>query len=130
VRAVFDPNVLVAALVFPGGKADQALARVMADPDRLLVSTPILLEVLAVLSRTFSRDREELARVAVWLADLGERIEASQPGDVRSDKPDHRILECAVSGRADAIVTGEQAMLRRGRFGDVSLIPLRDFLAR
>jgi putative PIN family toxin of toxin-antitoxin system len=129
VRVVFDSNVLVAALVFPGGKADEALGRVIAGVDQLLVSTPIIQEVLGVLSRKFSRDREELARVAVYLADLGERVESTHHLNMLVDEPDNRILECAVSGKADAVVTGDQALLRPGQYGDVSIITLRAFLA-
>lgn len=129
-RVVFDSNVLVAALVFPGKNADQALNGVLGGADRLLVSRPIIQEVLGVLSRKFSRDREELARVAVFLADTGELVEATHRADALADELDNRILECAVSGRADAIVTGDRAMLRLGRYADVSIITLRDFLAR
>lgn len=53
-RVVFDSNVLVAALVFPGGTADQAIRRVVGGAHRLLVSKPIIEEVLRVLSRKFS----------------------------------------------------------------------------
>ena len=129
-RVVFDSNVLVAALVFPGGKSDQAISRVIGGADHLVVSTPIIHEVLGVLSRKFSRNREELARVAVFLADAGELIEPAHRADVLADEPDNCILECAVSGRAEAIVTGDRAMLRLGRYADVSIITLRDFLAR
>ncbi|MEA3413020.1 MAG: putative toxin-antitoxin system toxin component, PIN family [Pseudomonadota bacterium] len=114
-RVVFDSNVLVAALAFPGGKADQAMARVLGGGDQLLVSTPIILEVLGVLSRKFSKDREQLARVAVFLSDVGEHVESTHHASLLADEPDNRILECAVSGKAVSIVTGDKAMLRQGR---------------
>lgn len=126
-RVVFDSNVLVAALVFPGGAGDQAMHRVLGGADRLLVSKPIIQEVLGVLSRKFSRDREELARVAVFLADTGELVEATHRADVLTDEPDNRILECAVSGKANAIVTGDRAMFRLGQYVAVPIITLRDF---
>ena len=129
-RVVFDSNVLVAALVFPGGAADQAMHRVVGGADYLLISKPIIQEVLGVLSRKFSRDREELARVAVFLSDTGELVEATHQADALTDEPDNRILECGVSGKADAIVTGDRAMLRLGRYADVPIITLRDFLER
>jgi predicted nucleic acid-binding protein len=47
---------------------------------------------------------------------------------VLADEPDNRILECAVSGDADAIVTGDKAMLRLERYEDVPIITLREFL--
>lgn len=128
-RVVFDSNIFVSALVFPGGKANQALERVLEGSDHLLISTPIVHEVLAVLSRKFSRDREELARVAVYLTELGECIESIHRLEVLEDEPDNRILECAISGQADAIVTGDKAMLRLGRYEEVSIMTLRDYLA-
>jgi predicted nucleic acid-binding protein len=47
VKVVFDADVLVAELLLPGGKADQALAMVMAGNDQFLTSMPIMHEVLA-----------------------------------------------------------------------------------
>lgn len=129
-RVVFDSNVLVAALVFPGGKADQAMTRVVEGGDWLILSNPIIDEVLGVLSRKFGKDREQLARVAVFLAGLGEHVEPTHHADILLDKPDNRILECAVSGKADAIVTGDKAMLSLGRYQDISIMSLRDYLSR
>jgi predicted nucleic acid-binding protein len=43
---------------------------------------------------------------------------------------DNRVLECAVEGGADLIVTGDRAMLRLGRFEGVAIVSLRDFLTR
>lgn len=104
------------------GKADEALGRMTAGTHQLLTSQPIIQEVLDVLSRKFSRDREELARVAVFLADLAESVASTQPVDVLLDELDNRILECAVAGNADVIVTGDQAMLRIGQYADVLIM--------
>lgn len=58
-KVVFDTNSLVSAVVFPGGRADIALRRVIEEHDRLLISKPILDELLGILARKFSRDPEE-----------------------------------------------------------------------
>lgn len=129
-RVVFDSNVLIAALVFPGGKADAALKRVIEGRDDLVLSAAIVDEILGVLARKFSRDREELARVAVFLTDAAEKIEPAHRSAVLADEPDNRILECAVSARADAIVTGDRAMLRLRAYEEISIMSLRDFLER
>jgi len=68
---VFDTNVLVSALVFPGGRGEAALLRVVEERDQLFFSKPILDELLGVLARKFSRDKEELSRVALLLSELG-----------------------------------------------------------
>jgi putative PIN family toxin of toxin-antitoxin system len=56
-RVVFDTNVLVAALVFPGGRGEEALQRIIEERDQLFLSRAILDELLGVLARKFARDR-------------------------------------------------------------------------
>jgi predicted nucleic acid-binding protein len=57
-RVVFDTNILVSALVFPGGRADFALRRIIEGADQLLLSKPILNELLGILARKFSATRK------------------------------------------------------------------------
>lgn len=44
------------------------------------------------------------------------------------DEPDNRILECALTGRAETIVTGDHALLALRKHRSVRLITLRDYL--
>ena len=121
-KVVFDTNILVSALVFPGGRADIALRRIIEERDRLLLSKPILDELLGILARKFSRDSEELAHVAVFLSDLSIVVKPRRKLAVLADDPDNRILECAVTGGADAIVTGDKALLDLKTFRKVKLL--------
>jgi predicted nucleic acid-binding protein len=38
------------------------------------------------------------------------------------------VLECALTGRADAIVTGDSALLGLGEFRGVRIMSLREYL--
>jgi putative PIN family toxin of toxin-antitoxin system len=127
-KVVFDTNILVSALVFPGGRAEAALLRIIEEHDQLLLSKPILDELLGVLARKFSRDAEELARTAVLLSELALTVRPRQKLRVVVDDPDNRVLECALAGRADAIVTGDSALLELGEFRGVRVISLREYL--
>jgi uncharacterized protein len=127
-KVVFDTNVLVSALVFPGGRGEEALRRIVEERDELFLSKPILDELLGVLARKFSRDAEELARVAVFLNDLGTTVKPRRRLNVLKDAADNRIVECALAGRADAVVTGDQALLALGEYGGVRILSLRDYL--
>jgi predicted nucleic acid-binding protein len=49
---------------------------------------------------------------------------------VVKDEPDNRILECALAGRAEVIVTGDHALLALGEYGRVRIMSLRDYLER
>ena len=127
-KVVFDTNVLVSALVFPGARADAALRRIAQEQDVLLISAPILDELLGVLARKFARDGEELARIAIFLSDLAVTVRPRTRLRVVADDPDNRILECAVAGRADAIVTGDRALLALGTYRRVRLLTLAGYL--
>lgn len=127
-KVVFDSNIFISALLFPGGRADAAVAKILDGVDDLVISHPIIEEVLAVLAAKFSREREELSRVAVLLAEMGEIVEPTVRWDVFRDEPDNRILECAVEGRVEAIVTGDKAMLAIGEHEGIRLITLADYL--
>ena len=128
-RVVFDTNVLVSALVFPGGQGDAALRRIIARTDRLLMSRAILDELLEVLSRKFARDAEELAHVAVFVSELAMVVAPRRRLRVVKDDPDNRILECAIAGRAEAIVTGDKALLALANFRNTPVVMLRSYLA-
>jgi uncharacterized protein len=127
-KVVFDTNILVSALGFPGGRGETALRRIVEEHDQLMLSKPILDELLGILARKFARDAEELAHVAVFLSELGVLVRPRRRLRVARDEPDNRILECAVAGRADVIVTGDKALLAIGACRNVRIISLREYL--
>jgi uncharacterized protein len=129
VREVFDTNILVSALVLPGGSAEKAVARIIDGRDLLLFSKEILDELLGVLAKKFGRDREELARVAVFIDELGERVRPRARVSVLPDEADNRILECAVAGHAEAIVTGDRGILKLESYEKISIMSLRAYLS-
>jgi len=126
---VFDTNVLVSALVMPGSRGDEALLRIVGGRDELLLSRAILDELLEVLARKFARDAEELSRVALFLDALGEMVVPGERVTVLTDEPDNRILECALSGHAEVVVTGDKKMLALNTWRNVRVISLADYLA-
>jgi len=96
VRVVFDTNIFISALLFPGGNGEQALLGVIEGSDRLVVSRPIIGELLEVLARKFARDREELARVALFVHDIAEEVTpgGADSGPVllaRAERVAHRV---------------------------------------
>lgn len=129
-RVVFDTNVLVAALVFPGGQGDAALRRVVEGRDQLVLSRAILGELLEVLGRKFARDAEELAHVAVFVSDLATVVAPKRRLRVVKDDPDNRILECALAGKAQAIVTGDKGLLALKSFEGIPVMTLASYLGR
>jgi putative PIN family toxin of toxin-antitoxin system len=127
-KAVFDTNIFVSALAIPGGQAERAIDLVIDVRANLCLSKEIIHEVLGVLAQKFSKGSEELSRTAVFLSELGELVVPREKLAVLDDEPDNRILECAVTGHADVIVTGDRAMLNLKKYQEIRILSLRQFL--
>jgi putative PIN family toxin of toxin-antitoxin system len=127
-KAVFDTNIFVSALAIPGGQAERAIDLVIDARVTLCISKEIILEVLGVLAQKFSKGPEELSRTAVFLSELAELVAPRKKLTVLDDEPDNRILECAVTGSADIIVTGDRAMLNLQMYQGIRVLSLRQFL--
>lgn len=127
-RVVFDTNIYISALVFPGGLAEKAIYRVLEGKDELFISKAILDELLRVLATKFSKDREELARLAVWLSEIAQFVSPKRKITVLRDEADHRILECAVEAGAEVIVTGDREILDLVQFEGIRILSLREYL--
>ena len=84
--------------------------------------------MLTVLARKFRQDAEQLAHDAILLAQIGEIIATRQRLTLLKDDPDNRILECAVAGRADLIVTGDRELLDLKQFEGIRIVSLRSYL--
>ena len=127
-RVVFDTNIFISAFVIPGSLAEKAILKIIEEEDVLLISKDIIGEVLSVLSRKFGRDREGLSHVAVTLSDLAELVKPGKRVAVFKDEPDNMILECALSGKADLVVTGDKKILELREYKGVEIVSLRAYL--
>ena len=130
-RLVFDTNVIVSADLFEDSVPERALSLAL-DLGMLLLSEALIEELRAVLSRPrFDRyatrpEREEflrdLIREAATIA-ITQQIQACR------DPNDDKILELAVNGDADYIVTGDDDLLAMNPFRGIEIIRPAEFLA-
>lgn len=128
-RVVFDTNIFISALILPGSFAEKAILKVIKGSDELITSHDIIDEVLTVLSNKFNRNIEALSMTAVTLVEIGRIVKPTERISIFQDEPDNRILECAMAGNADAIVTGDKEMLKLGSYQGIKVISLKDYLA-
>lgn len=133
-RAVVDTGILVRALIKPQGSVGPVLARLRSGDYTLLYSEPLLEELVDVLGRPRIRQKYHLTAddVAVVLALIRLRGQPVFPGRriaVCRD-PDDRVLEAAVAGGADAIVTGDEDLLALNPFEGIPIVTPAAFLAR
>jgi len=130
VRIVLDTNVLISAFVFPGG-APELVYRLVLEERVELVTTPALLaEFARILTTKFAWDGDAAEEAVRQVARVARVVEPSEPiHEIKADPPDDRVLEAAVAGKAEAIVSGDRHVLRLGRCRDVRILKPAEFLS-
>jgi putative PIN family toxin of toxin-antitoxin system len=107
-RIVLDTNVLVSGLLNPSGSPGRIVDLVLGGRIQVLYDDRILAEYLDVLARPVLAIDPSLAQAIVgYLRLSGERVLALPlPKDSLPDPDDLPFAEAAISGGADALVTG------------------------
>lgn len=93
-----------------------------------LVSDPILNEVQRILHKKFSWDPKEAHAAANWLMLISINVRPTKRFNVITDEADNRILECAVGGKADFIVSGDRHLKDLKRFQAIRIVDPATFL--
>lgn len=127
-KLVFDTDIFISAIVIPHSKAEKAILKVIKCYDSLIISKDIINEVLSVLSAKFHCDREAISHVAFYLSDLAQIVNPTKRIHIFKDDPDNRVIECALCGEADAIVTGDKEMLKMKEFEGIKIMSLKEYL--
>jgi uncharacterized protein len=134
IRAVLDANVLVSALVSPGGIPAQVLRAWRDERFHLVASQAILSEIDQVLRYAKVRKRHGMSdnEIKEWIDDLA-HLAVLVPGQITvtviiEDPADDRYLECALEGEAECIVSGDQHLLRLNRYEHIDVLTPRAFL--
>ena len=127
-RVVFDSNVYISAFVIPGSQGERAFLLAQANRFELHTSVAILTETAGVLRRKFDQDEDDIKQA---LRQISRAAVVSKPVSklrVVDDEADNRILECALEGRVDLVVTGDRHLLKLRRFEGTPIVRLADFL--
>jgi uncharacterized protein len=130
-RIVVDTNVLVSRLLLPGSTPGRAVRKAV-DTGQLLISDAAMSELAAVLARpkfdpyVTIGDRQEFIRL---LGRVAERVPITYTVHACRDPKDNMLLELAVNGSADLIVTGDQDLLVLHVYQDIPIITPAAYIA-
>ena len=128
-RVVLDTNVWVSGIVF-GGVPLRILEMALDSDFDLVVSADIINEVESVLrSKKFGYSANEIRDVVQPLLDVADFvIPQNRVTEIKRCPADNRILECALEGKAEYIVTGDMRDLGKlGVFQGIKIISPRVF---
>ncbi len=123
-RLAVDTNVLLSGIFFEKGNEAQVLKLILEDRARLLAS----LETLEELRETLSRPKFHLSPgqgLAVFQIILGKceiLLNIKESEVMCRDKDDQKFLDCAHTGRADYLVTGDPDLLDLRQVGRTRIL--------
>jgi putative PIN family toxin of toxin-antitoxin system len=110
-RVVLDSNVYISGLIF-GGIPGAILVLARIERFVLCVSEHIQDEVQATLAKKFFWQPEQIRRACSPYWEIADLVKPTRSlAIVRADPDDDRILECALDGAADIIITGDYHLL-------------------
>ena len=129
-RIVLDTNVVVSAALAPRSVPRQCLDTAL-EWHAVLISEDVLAEYgRKLMSAKFDRWVAREPRHALLL-DLTqcETVTIRHTVSGSRDPDDNKILELAVNGQADLIVSGDKDLTSLGKFRDIAIVTARQFLA-
>lgn len=111
VKVVIDTNVLVSATLF-GGNPEQILDSAEEGKIKILISEEILEEFKGVLQRKFGFSLDIVEITVSAIKEISTLVTPTQRLNViKKKEDDNRILECAVEGKVQYIVSGDKRHL-------------------
>ena len=129
-RVVFDTSILVSA-TFWRGNPFRCLQAVEGRLCELVLSEPILLELWEKLARKFGLSQEECSRIDARLRFISTVIPLGETRRwVPDDPDDDAVVETAIAGKAEALVTGDRHILALRVVEGVSILTARQFVDR
>jgi len=122
-----DTNIYVSALNFGSRPALRLLD--MADVRILTIdiSAHIEEELVRVLREDFGWDGYRLHFMVGRLRNLTNRVTPTDTVDVVDDPDDNKIIECALAGNSEYIITNDNALLRIESYAGIQIVRIVDY---
>jgi putative PIN family toxin of toxin-antitoxin system len=127
-QVVADTNIFISALMF-GGLPGQFLDLALRRRITLVTSKALLDELDEKLRGKFAVSEHDALSIRAKLEANASVVDPDFVlNAVPGDPDDNRVLECAVAGKADLIVSGDKHLLRVGEYEGIAIVTVRQVL--
>jgi len=128
-KVTLDTNILISALGWEG-KPRQVFEKVLDGEIELIISEEHFEELSGVLDYPkldfTEEEKDRFKSLVLGIAALVKPIEKIDV--IKQDPDDNMILEAAVAGKADFIVTGDPDLLVLKEFRSIRIVTAKEFL--
>lgn len=126
-KLVIDTNLFVSG-IFWGGNPYKLLKYWINDKFELIVTTEILDEYYRVINEISYKDKQ-LANE--WLIFISKNIKIIKNVinlRICRDEHDNKFINCAISGNADYLITGDKDLLDLAEVNNIRIMKVKHFL--
>lgn len=133
-KVVLDANIFASALMNPHGKPAEILNYVFENRVQLFASLSIIEELERVLSYPKLVNRHGLKKreIEEFIYDLLSIVALVKEEDtvevIKEDPSDNKYLSCALKGRTDFIISGDEHLLNLGSYKGIQIVTPARFL--
>ena len=127
VKVLLDTNVLISALGF-GGKPRQLLQLVLDKKIKSVTSPILLAEFHEVINKKFPQLSFHLKRIENKIKKIFIIVHPKQTVTIVRDIDDNRVIEAAVEGNCQYIITGDADLLDLKSFEKIKIVTVETFL--
>ncbi len=133
IRAVVDTNVLIRAAIRPQGTLGPIVRRLRVGAYLLIISEVLFDELIEKLrepriAHKYNLNDQDIKDFVAELAVSGRIVFPTREIHVCRDEDDNRVLEAAVSARADFVVTTDEDLLVLDPFEEIRIVRPHVFL--
>ena len=135
-RICLDTNIWLSA-VFWSGEANKLINIIKAKKLELVITKKILLEIVDVLNKEskfqkFIEDRnlavKDLIRTILYISEMV--ISNSELNIIKEHHSDNKILESAVDGNVDYLISYDNHLLKLKEYKNIKIITPQEFLEK
>ncbi|MDO8444117.1 MAG: putative toxin-antitoxin system toxin component, PIN family [bacterium] len=129
-KVVLDTNIYLSGLIFKDSKPSLILDLAKKGKFEIYCSDFIIAEIERIFVSKFGYSQKTVDKIIIEILKFVQIIEPDKQVDaIKAKADDNRILECALSAKADYLVTGDKKhILPLGKIGETKIINAADFL--
>ncbi len=129
IKVVIDTNVFISAFVF-GGSALEIIRLFLKGDIEVYISPFIIEEITRILREKFLWEESKIDKALELIGSKANEVSPKlKVSVIKSKDDDNRILECALEGNVDYIISGDkQHILSLKEFEGIKIVSVREFL--
>jgi len=128
-KVVLDTNIFFSSFYWAGNPR-KVFDRVTKGLDELFITDGILNEIASVMNRKkyYKVSVNDINEYVKIIESYSIKITLNDIPEISRDLDDNKILQCAVDGNCDFIVTGDDDLLVLKEYKNIKIIKPKDYL--